>query len=116
MDAATVCATITLLRRLIPTFECVPGCHDCCGPVPWSRWERAQVPGPPPGGHGACPWLGEDGCTIYRDRPLICRLFGASEEPRLRCPHGRGPGRPLTVAETRRIMDTYLKLMEDNDG
>jgi uncharacterized protein len=31
------------LRELyaqIPRFECIPGCTDCCGPVPASREER----------------------------------------------------------------------------
>lgn len=28
-----------------------------------------------PGRTGGCPFLGEDGCTVYRDRPASCRLF-----------------------------------------
>ncbi len=32
------------LRRQIPSFECVPGCHDCCGPVTTSSEEMARLP------------------------------------------------------------------------
>lgn len=36
-----------------------------------------------------CVHLGECGCQVYEDRPLICRLFGTTE--RLRCPRGMKP-------------------------
>ena len=36
-----------------------------------------------------CPYLGEQGCEVYDERPLICRLFGTT--PRLPCPNGRKP-------------------------
>jgi Fe-S-cluster containining protein len=34
-----------------------------------------------------CVYLGEYGCEVYAERPLICRLFGTT--PKLACPHGR---------------------------
>ncbi len=37
----------------------------------------------------SCPHLGEHGCQVYGERPLICRLFGTT--PRLACPNGRRP-------------------------
>lgn len=36
-----------------------------------------------------CPHLGESGCQVYAERPLICRLFGTT--PRLACPNGKHP-------------------------
>jgi len=36
-----------------------------------------------------CPHLGDQGCQVYHDRPLICRLFGTT--PRLACPNGCKP-------------------------
>ena len=33
--------------------------------------------------------LGPNGCTVYEERPMICRLFGTT--PRMACPRGRGP-------------------------
>ena len=36
-----------------------------------------------------CVHLGPNGCTVYDERPLICRLFGTTKT--LPCPNGRGP-------------------------
>ena len=36
-----------------------------------------------------CVHLGPKGCTVYEQRPLICRLFGTTQS--LPCPNGRGP-------------------------
>ena len=36
-----------------------------------------------------CPYLGKNGCEVYAERPLICRLFGTT--PKLACPHGKRP-------------------------
>lgn len=80
---------------------------DCCGPVPFPRdvWNklRYQMIHPAvrieefPAGHiipwsetGTCVFLGTDHrCTVYENRPDICRRFGARKErePRLQCPH-----------------------------
>lgn len=40
-----------------------------------------------------CPHLGAEGCQVYVERPLICRLFGTT--PRLACPNGKGPETPV---------------------
>lgn len=37
----------------------------------------------------SCPHLGEHGCQVYAERPLICRLFGTT--PHLPCPNGKRP-------------------------
>lgn len=84
------------LRRRIPSFSCVKGCHDCCGPVTASSAEMARLPRKTEAEHDAalaalsCPHLGENGCEVYDERPLICRLFGTT--PSLPCPRGAGPG------------------------
>ncbi|AGI23127.1 hypothetical protein H681_06235 [Pseudomonas sp. ATCC 13867] len=83
------------LRRQIPTFACVPGCHDCCGPVTASSEEMSRLPRKGDAEHEAaleqwnCVHLGPQGCEVYGERPLICRLFGTT--PSLPCPRGRGP-------------------------
>jgi hypothetical protein len=86
---------IRFFRKHIPAFACVPGCHDCCGPVTTSSEEMARLPVKSEAQHDAaladlsCPHLGKSGCEVYDERPLICRLFGTT--PRLPCPHGRHP-------------------------
>ncbi len=86
---------IEFFRKRIPTFVCKPGCHDCCGPVTTSSEEMARLPRKSGVEQAAalaslsCPQLGENGCTVYAERPLICRLFGTT--PRLACPEGKRP-------------------------
>ena len=86
---------IRFLREHIPSFECPPGCHDCCGPVTTSSEEMARLPVKGEAEHAAaladfsCPHLGDKGCQVYAERPLICRLFGTS--PQLACPNGKRP-------------------------
>lgn len=83
------------LRDQIPSFRCVAGCHDCCGPVTVSTEEMARLPVKTDVEHDAalaelsCAYLGKSGCEIYDERPLICRLYGTT--PRLRCPNGQRP-------------------------
>ncbi len=86
---------IARLRERIPSFECVSGCHDCCGPVTTSTEEMSRLPVKTDAEHGAavselsCVHLGPKGCTVYGERPLICRLFGTT--PRMPCPNDRRP-------------------------
>src|SRR5690606_42009400 len=71
--------TIDQLRLQIPSFACVPGCHDCCGPVTASSEEMSRLPVKSDAEHEAalanydCVHLGPQGCTVYEQRPLICR-------------------------------------------
>lgn len=86
---------IDALRARIPSFVCIVGCHDCCGPVTASSEEMARLPVKTEAEHEAalaelsCPHLGPQGCEVYADRPLICRLFGTT--PRMLCPNGQRP-------------------------
>jgi len=86
---------IEALRDRIPSFKCIVGCHDCCGPVTASSEEVARLPVKTDAEHEAaladynCVYLGKQGCEVYHERPLICRLFGTT--PRLPCPNGRRP-------------------------
>lgn len=95
------------LRRQIPGFACVPGCHDCCGPVTASSEELARLPVKSIAEHDAalaeynCVHLGPQGCTVYDQRPLICRLFGTT--PRLPCPRGQGPETSIEPAVERQV-------------
>ncbi|MBJ7553465.1 YkgJ family cysteine cluster protein [Marinomonas spartinae] len=82
---------IAKLRENIPSFACKPGCHDCCGPVTASSEEMSRLPVKTEAEHDAaladfnCVHLGPNGCEVYDERPLICRLFGTT--PHLACPN-----------------------------
>ena len=99
------------LYAQIPAFACKPGCRDCCGPVPFSAWEVSQMPEPKRFSTGqGCPHSTPQGCAIYEQRPLMCRLYGTV--PEMRCPHGCAPDKPLSSAEGRKILKKYKKLAE----
>ena len=107
-----------MARDSIPTFDCKPGCHDCCGLVPFSESEKQAAQARAPllawERFGAdswiasaalqnftCPFVGKSGCSIYDIRPKVCRLFGAVDHPMMRCPHGCGPEALLSEAQSR---------------
>lgn len=87
--------TIDDVWAQIPDAHCKGLCQDACGPAPAGLaereriWERHGVALPDPFGGslvGTCPLLVDDRCSVYEDRPTICRLFASAEG--LPCPHG----------------------------
>lgn len=106
-------AKLKALYRQIPAFACKPGCTDCCGPVPFARdeWKAIQVKRAGKPGCTDCAYIENGACSIYAHRPLMCRLFGATDDPALACPHGCGPERPLTRAQTDLLRTRYRKLV-----
>lgn len=95
------------LYALIPElpFKCIEGCKDCCGPVVCSEWEKSLQPDVPESQTGYCAFA-VDGCQIYEDRPLMCRLFGSGRK----CPHFDYT-RGLSRSEVVHLMDEYKKLV-----
>jgi hypothetical protein len=101
------------LREQIPSFGCTPGCHDCCGPVTTSSEEMARLPVKSNQEHAValadlrCPHLGEQGCQVYAERPLICRLFGTTS--RLACPNGRRPEVMIDPSIEQQLQDFFAE-------
>ena len=92
----------------IPSFVCIEGCTDCCGPVPMTAAEATQIEIKPYDGL-RCQYATKSGCSIYEHRPLLCRLFGTVDHEKLRCPHGKRPAELLTHRQGDTIMRHYLK-------
>lgn len=101
---------IKYLRKQIPIFKCVPGCHACCGPVPFSRWEWDRVVDKRKALDLSCPYISEEGCAIYSQRPIMCRLFGAV--PEMKCLHGCTPLKMLSSEKGRKLLVVYKSLIE----
>lgn len=105
------------LDERVESLECKGLCQACCGPIPFPERLREQFPemmlpknpldvrllvrqkGP-----YACPFLAQGRCTIYEQRPAICRLWGASRA--LQCPFGCLPRGALL---SRREGHRYLR-------
>lgn len=80
-------------------MECKGLCASECVPVGGLATELendviTRKHGSPPEAEGhVCAWLKEGRCSVYEDRPLICRMWGlirqgTSPDDSLVCPHG----------------------------
>jgi Fe-S-cluster containining protein len=116
---------LRMIYREIPLSPpCIPGCIDCCGPVPWSAEELARVEADIPlfvewfeinGAPallnpvtGKCPFAStERGCAVYERRPFMCRIFASAADLRLTCPHGCNAKRPLSILAAVKLTDRY---------
>lgn len=116
-------ASLQTIYAQIPTFSCKAGCHDCCGPVPFSPSEAAfagvqskpalaELRAALKTGCEDCPHVTPQGCGIYEFRPFMCRIFGATDQGSLACPHGCKPETPLTEARVNELTDEYLRIVE----
>lgn len=101
----------------LPAIECRGQCQDSCGSIAMSRLEQARIAAR----YGrtlpliaafdrSCPALTILGrCSVYADRPMVCRLWGLV--PSMRCPHGCLPeGGLLDEAEGLRLMARVIEI------
>lgn len=104
---------IAELRRLynrVPNANCCGKCTDSCYNVPAfesepivaltdpkhiTRFDRFVILSE--NKEGKCPHLIDGKCSQYENRPLVCRLFGASAV--MLCPFGCKPDRLLSKHE-----------------
>lgn len=106
---------IKQLRQQIPVVRCLPGCHDCCNDlIMFTNFEWGQIKDKHIATSLTCPYLGKYGCGIYSRRPIVCRLFGTSKKPLLRCRYGCLPVFPLSEERELKIYYTYIKLLGDD--
>jgi Fe-S-cluster containining protein len=96
----------------IPEVSCKGLCIESCGPIAMSKYEdrRLQelgvtipsmvdgVAAIQSGEDYFCPALRAGRCSVYEDRPTICRLWGATES--MPCPHGCTPPNALSQQES----------------
>jgi Fe-S-cluster containining protein len=120
------------LYAALPTVQCKKLCgREICGPIPLSRMELQRIEqkvGVVEFVTATSDFVASEGnvglrtdfdhtckflertfgrCLIYEVRPLICRLWGCVDDPRMRCVHGCQPSRWLTNDEA---MQFYIQL------
>lgn len=114
-----VLAARDLLDKHCTPFTCVPECRKCCGPVPFSRWEGMQVNRPDMmdgafSKHredGSCVFAGYHGCSVYKHRPILCRLFGHVSN--MACP--MVPSVPqISVELEHGVVEAYFSLFPES--
>jgi Fe-S-cluster containining protein len=96
-----VLADVLAVYGKVPRLDCQGKCQEYCCPVgdtvtAVERDRMAKAAGYEPNGldwrnpEARCNMLGADGrCTVYAVRPIICRIWGVTDD--MRCPHGCKP-------------------------
>lgn len=91
----------------IPKIKCKGLCQSFCGAIGMTGGEKEEMvkaSGVEPhivGEAMTCNYLKDGRCSIYNDRPFICRSWGVI--PAMTCPHGCEVERMLTPEEFLRI-------------
>lgn len=109
------------IYKKLPKLNCKGLCQQSCSLIKVGELERKRVaqhlgsdPFIPsenflevlaasPFDQWKCSLLKDGKCSIYRIRPLICRLFGLVEK--MKCPFGCVPDRWLTDSEAKKMME-----------
>ena len=100
---------IQKLYLKIPKSHCKNGCFECCtNSVQFAKEEMERA-----GDYkynGVCSFLDENKkCGVYENRPLVCRIYGASE---IMICEDCEPEKYLSEEETRDIIRKYIKIKD----
>lgn len=103
------------IYALVPDVECKGLCVQACGPILMSRIEQQIIESEygtlpePSGPRLTCSKLVDGRCSIYQNRPLVCRLFGAVGG--MPCPYGCKPkGGRMSDMIARRLIRRMAEL------
>jgi Fe-S-cluster containining protein len=105
----------------VPRIECKGLCHTTCGMIPLIGKEKALTERVTTtqwtvlgegrllydADRGCCPFLQENRCSIYDERPLMCRVWGAAEG--LECPHGCEPEARMTGKRFKKLTEEVAR-------
>lgn len=106
------------LYDLIPKIKCRGKCQHSCTEVALSIGEVKHLykitRKPIKQEKGFCTYLEGGNCSVYDDRPAVCRMWGVVES--LRCPHGCEAERVMTDAEARNLFRQITVCLGDVPG
>jgi len=113
------------------TFQCKDGCSDCCGNINLKKSliskhlnKIQQIPEEtldlgdevfPLTDDSKCIFLirKTNKCSIYDDRPYVCRIYGTGIEPKLLCPHIKPNGNPRSEAVRKEYTDKLNEILKN---
>ena len=107
-----------LYNALPEVFGCKKNCNDCCGPVPLSAHEAAVlgIPGaevtPTKPNSLTCAFRSDNGCSVYENRPFLCRAYASTNDKQLRCPHGACAKKPIRESRLKKLSNEYIQMMK----
>lgn len=87
--------TLPVLPEM-PEMRCDAGCPECCWEVvPVSEAEMVRVV-LYANEHGIepqedtvmCPWYQKGRCAVHEARPIVCRVFGHTDDAQMQCDRG----------------------------
>lgn len=108
----------------LPTIDCYGRCWDSCGPLQIAGFERDRIKREsdisiPHGsfindGPSLCPALTKSRhCAVYEIRPLICRLWGMTED--MPCTYGCKPSRVLSTQEAHALLARACEIAGEDE-
>lgn len=102
----------------IPKIDCQGLCTRYCSVIGGTKAEfhnMEQAGGEKPRctNNLVCNFLKNNKCSIYRERPYVCRLYGSS--PDILCKFGCVPDRVLTKEESYKIALEIHNLLDENN-
>lgn len=102
------------IYRKIPTGNCKGLCQGSCSLIGMEKgeYERlTQVSGKEPffTEEGSCGYLVDGRCSVYNDRPTICRLYGVTEK--LPCNYGCNSPTVLSENSSQKILGEVQALV-----
>ncbi len=101
------------IYALVPDIECKGMCFTTCHHIAMSSFEGKRIErehGPILATDSPCPHLVNTKCGIYKDRPLICRLWGVVDHPLMTCKYGCKPKKYMTNDQSRALLARALTL------
>jgi len=101
--------------KSLPTINCKGLCQNSCGPIAMTEFEHSRLI-EAAGSKltltktGDCSMLKDGRCSVYKVRPLICRLWGLTKE--MQCPFGCLPTRWVSRDEGFTMLDKAHEITE----
>lgn len=107
--------SIDEIYAAVPELDCQGKCQECCGVVPLfpveaDRIRERENAFPYSDENLTCTALKAGRCSIYANRPLICRLWGNLRSKGMQCPWGCKPKQYLSDRQAQQLLDGLHRL------